>query len=599
MKFAHVINPVKVGTNSDLFIAQPVTFETQKIAKESAINAEVELFSINYPEDDEIVPSHYQRLPHLERSILDVAAFEEKRKLPVLADILQRLYDATDAEYLIYTNVDIALQPNFYDKAAEFVEAGYNGIVINRRTINDRFRSVDEIPEMHKDKGKKHPGYDCFIFPREHFPDYLLGTACIGSNWIGRVLIANLMAHSDNFCVFTDEHLTFHIGDDLSWRRKSLDDYHMHNEVQLFEILGKLLNNEKSHNRHLLSDFYGFHSNRLNKLSIPDNIKDLNRINRNLPLPPEKIYYNYYIPDKPADKCEVEPLVRQDPIFIVGFPRSGTTLIQSLICTQEGIISLPETHAFSGPRNRLKNKNKDIPPEVLIQLIELLRKKIPFSRQAEEQSLKMAESEGLSFKMFFENLLIDHFIGKYQPETIKNYRWVEKTPVHLHNIPYILRVYPGAKIIYMIRHPEKAIISRRKNFGFNKEEHTWPISKHASKWLHSVMSARQFAMEYPGKIYILRLEDLVKDTEKEMKKVCNFLDIEFRKDLLKNKDKVSEGLFFHWEFWKHGVKSEISDNISGRKRDHLPFVQRSTLFLMLFPLMLKYKYSPFKMLFGL
>ena len=44
-----------------------------------------------------------------------------RRKLPLLADIIERLYENSDAEWLIYTNVDIAVQPHFYESVASII----------------------------------------------------------------------------------------------------------------------------------------------------------------------------------------------------------------------------------------------------------------------------------------------------------------------------------------------------------------------------------------------------------------------------------------------------------------------------------------------
>ena len=48
-EIAHIINPFIVGKSSDLFVAQPLTFETMRIAKEFARDrADVTLFSAQY-----------------------------------------------------------------------------------------------------------------------------------------------------------------------------------------------------------------------------------------------------------------------------------------------------------------------------------------------------------------------------------------------------------------------------------------------------------------------------------------------------------------------------------------------------------------------
>jgi len=86
-KIAHIINPVIVKESSDLFIAQPITFETMRIAQEFARgHVDVALYSAQYPEDRPIIPEWFQMTPDLDRSILNIGSFHAKRKLPLVKD---------------------------------------------------------------------------------------------------------------------------------------------------------------------------------------------------------------------------------------------------------------------------------------------------------------------------------------------------------------------------------------------------------------------------------------------------------------------------------------------------------------------------------
>src|SRR4030065_1772620 len=114
-KIAHVINPVVVNELSDLYVAQPITFATMKTARDIASGTlEVILVSAQYPEDIPLVAKEFLLTPNLDRSVLDISTFSKKRKLPLIRDIMNRVYETSDAEYLIYSNVDIALMPHFY-----------------------------------------------------------------------------------------------------------------------------------------------------------------------------------------------------------------------------------------------------------------------------------------------------------------------------------------------------------------------------------------------------------------------------------------------------------------------------------------------------
>ena len=67
-KLAHIVNPVVVGPSSDLFFAQPITFESMKAARHSAAGSvEVELLTTQYAEDRAIVPDGFRTTPDLER----------------------------------------------------------------------------------------------------------------------------------------------------------------------------------------------------------------------------------------------------------------------------------------------------------------------------------------------------------------------------------------------------------------------------------------------------------------------------------------------------------------------------------------------------
>jgi len=241
MKIAHLIHPVIVPPNSDLLIAQPITFETIRTAREftaSEADLEVHLYAAQYEDEEPIpLPPVFIRTPGLTRSVRDIKAFKKGRKLALIKDLLDRLYQAGDADYLIYTNVDIALQPYFYRLVAAITRQGYDAFIINRRTIPGHYTSIEEIPLMLAEIGEKHPGWDCFIFERGLYPKFKLGNACIGTDWIGRMMVTNMAALARRFKVFQDLQATFHIGDERIWNSDEFSDYAANNKGACRETL--------------------------------------------------------------------------------------------------------------------------------------------------------------------------------------------------------------------------------------------------------------------------------------------------------------------------------------------------------------------------
>jgi hypothetical protein len=228
---AHVIHPGIVDRASDLFIAQPVTFATMETARAFAGDAvSLKVHAVIFHDEQELLlPETFLKVPRLVRSIADIKAFKKRRKLALIKDILDAAANGSEAEYFIYTNVDIALQSHFYQTVAAMIGEGYDGFVINRRTIPGRYHHIGQIPLMYAEVGESHPGYDCFVFRRDAYRQFKLGTICVGTAGIGRALLANMVAYSTRFKEFKNKHLTFHIGDSLSWRQDEYHDYFQEN----------------------------------------------------------------------------------------------------------------------------------------------------------------------------------------------------------------------------------------------------------------------------------------------------------------------------------------------------------------------------------
>ncbi len=247
IRFAHIVNPVAKEPDEELAVAQPITFATMVTAKEfSQGQVQVRQFAVQIENEARVaLPECFERLPDLGRTITDIKPFREQRALPLIKDILDGLHRYSTADYLIYTNVDIALLPYFYLSLAQIVEKGYDAFVINRRTIAGDYRQIGQIPEMFAQVGTPHPGYDCFVFKKSLYAKFILGDICIGTAWIGRALLANMVCFSQKFREFNDLHLTFHIGDAVDWRKEEYDDYLQENHREYLKIFAALESENK------------------------------------------------------------------------------------------------------------------------------------------------------------------------------------------------------------------------------------------------------------------------------------------------------------------------------------------------------------------
>ena len=238
--FAHILNPFHAPAGSAHARAQAITFASMLRAQEEAKGkVAVQFFTAQFAEDRDIAPGNFVATADLTQSILDFGTFRSKRKLPLMKDILGRLYASSQADYFIYTNADIGLMPNFYLLCDQFASKGYDAFSINRRRIPNRFDSPAQLEEMYAEAGQTHTGYDTIVFKRSLFEKFILGNVVIGIPFGDTVLVHNLYAFSQNYRLFTEKHLTFHIGMDLVPQWGESDQYAF-NRKELKTVLKQL-----------------------------------------------------------------------------------------------------------------------------------------------------------------------------------------------------------------------------------------------------------------------------------------------------------------------------------------------------------------------
>ncbi len=236
---AHLINPVHSLVDSELTRTQPLTFESmRRAAAQADAVARVELLTTQFPEDYEIIPPFFTRTRDLERSVADLHHFSIRRKLPLIGDLVERLYTGSRAPYLIYTNVDIILHPSFYQEVAARIRTGLDAFIINRRRVPGHYSSVDDLPEIYGLRGASHPGFDCFIFHRSLYPKFQFGRVCVGIPFIEMIFSQNLFCYARQFALFDRDLLTFHVGMEIF--KKHDKEYLNFNKQEFWRTIGLL-----------------------------------------------------------------------------------------------------------------------------------------------------------------------------------------------------------------------------------------------------------------------------------------------------------------------------------------------------------------------
>lgn len=244
---SHIINPFDAHSSSDLHLAQPITFKSMlKSKKLCQYSSQINLCFTKYESDTIQLPNGFTELSNLTSSILDKQSFETSIKLPLIADIINKAHE-TDSDYIIYTNVDIALMPNFYSRVFELIASGHDALIINRRRISSAHFKHGDLNKMEADRGLAHPGFDCFVFKKSLIDKMVLKDICIGVPFIGITLSQNLFALAHKLRIVQYEHFTYHVGLEI-FKKRAPKEYRQYNRKQFQAVMNELLPKTKLHN---------------------------------------------------------------------------------------------------------------------------------------------------------------------------------------------------------------------------------------------------------------------------------------------------------------------------------------------------------------
>ena len=217
------------------------------------------------------------------------------------------------------------------------------------------------------------------------------------------------------------------------------------------------------------------------------------------------------------------------PFFIVGCPRSGTTLLQYMLRSHPG-ISMPtgESHFFI-PIYQRRDKYGDLRMPENIRLV--LRDMYRLSREFLETDLHGVHFDVDSMTDFLHKkrcFTIPEILSAIYRENAMGegkVRWGDKTPWYLLHMQTILEMFPRAQFIHIIRDGRDVALSlfrRSKDFG------VYNIHRAAEYWTIYLERGQAVGSQTDPTIYHeVRYEDLLQHPEEEVRRICNFLEEDY------------------------------------------------------------------------
>ena len=184
--------------------------------------------------------------------------------------------------------------------------------------------------------------------------------------------------------------------------------------------------------------------------------------------------------------------------FLIGFPRSGTTLLDTILRSHPDIEVIEEQPIFSNIENLVKEK---------------FNTKLENLYSISENNIKILK------KQYFE-LLMEH-------TNTKGKLLIDKMPLHTSRLPLINLLFPNAKIIFTHRQPYDTILSCfQQSFKPNSAMANLVSLKSSSIMYDQVMSAWSIYKNNLSLDFITsKYEHLIEDFDNHTSKILDFLGV--------------------------------------------------------------------------
>lgn len=249
--------------------------------------------------------------------------------------------------------------------------------------------------------------------------------------------------------------------------------------------------------------------------------------------------------------------------FIVGMPRSGTTLLGATIARNPLAVSGPETHFFSklSRRKRLLCMMDPFWPHLAVKCLTSL------SLAGE----KVCDLYGSSASTIYNYLklaarseknMLDALIGTASMLSSENLV-VEKTPNHLLHVDEIRKTIPVCKIIRIVRDPRASALSMTK-LPWACDD---PVenARLISSWYRK---SKKFFERRDANSITISYEAWMSSQDFTVKQLSDFLDIPFDQRMLETSHSDSS-LIGKNESWKHKIMSDIDKSLAYKWKDIL------------------------------
>jgi len=225
-----------------------------------------------------------------------------------------------------------------------------------------------------------------------------------------------------------------------------------------------------------------------------------------------------------------EPLDMDERMFfVIGSPRSGTTLLMRMLNVHDAIYSRPEPHLITPLAHLGYYAYADKAPYDPFQSAQ--------AAKAFVADLPGGEADYLHALRGYTDVLY----GRMLQPTGRRY-FLDKTPAYALVLPFLRKVYPRAVYVVLTRHPFAIFASYARSFFDDDWQAAHDFNPILERYVPAI-AAFLGREDVPRRVHV-RYEELVADPETHLKAICAAADLDYDPDMITyNKAEVQgEGL---------------------------------------------------------
>ena len=242
--------------------------------------------------------------------------------------------------------------------------------------------------------------------------------------------------------------------------------------------------------------------------SLYPELKKINVFDRKRYLQSIKVRAKFFSQNKVKKWKNLKPSKNDlNPIFLIGFPRSGTTLLDAVLSSHPKVEVIEEK-------------------PVVKKLIDSLQK-LPQGGLEDLENIRDDELEKIK-KIYFD------FLESQIKNKDNSNLYIDKLPLNIIHVGEIVRIFPNSKFIFSLRHPYDCVLSCfMQNFVLNDAMANFLDLKNAAHLYDVVMRLWvQYISIFKINYHEVRYESLVGNFEPTIRSVLNFLKLPWNSSVL-------------------------------------------------------------------